>query len=114
MMPPEQLALVLQLTNKRLAAKEKRIMLRLKVVKSAKEEKVISADVAAAKDKDDGNDDAANEGGKGTRVLVELTEPWHDTGRVVTANAYFASVEAALKMKDKGLLFIGNVKQCSC
>jgi hypothetical protein len=40
-------------------------------------------------------------------------EPWHDTGHVVTANAYFASVEAALKIKDKGLLFIGNVKQCS-
>jgi hypothetical protein len=68
MMPLEQLALVLQLTNERLAAKEKRIMLRLKVVKSAKEEKAISADVAAAnKDKDDGNDNnAANEGGKGT------------------------------------------------
>jgi hypothetical protein len=114
MMPPEQLALVLQLINKRLAAKEKKIMLRLKVVKLAKEEKAISADAAAANtDKDDGNDDATDEGGKGTRVLVELTEPWHDTGRVFTANAYFASVEAALKMKDKGLLFIGNVKQCS-
>ncbi len=83
-------------------------------MKSVKEEKAISADVAAAnEDEDDGNDNAADEGGKGTRVLVELTEPWHETGRVVTADAYFASVEAALKMKDKGLLFIGNVKQCS-
>jgi hypothetical protein len=90
------------------------IMLRLKVVKSANEEKVNSTDAAAAnKDKDNCNNDATNEGGEGTQVLVELTEPWHDTGRVITADAYFASVEAALKMKDKGLHFIGNVKQCS-
>jgi hypothetical protein len=42
-------------------------MLRLKVVKSANEEKAISADVAAAnEDKDDGNNNAANEGGKWT------------------------------------------------
>ncbi len=88
--------------------------MRLKVVKSAKEEKAISADAAAAnEDKDNGNDDVANEGGKGTQVLVELTEPRHNTGRIITADAFFASMEVALKMKDKGLLFIGNVKQCS-
>ena len=56
---------------------------------------------------------AADEAGKGTQVLLELTEPWHHSGRLVTADAYFASVEAALAMKEKGLTFIGNVKQCS-
>ena len=34
-------------------------------------------------------------------MLLELTEPWHHSG--VTANAYFALVEAALAMKEKGL-----------
>ena len=53
---------------------------------------------------------AADEGGKGTRVLLELVHPWRDSGRLVTADAYFASVEAALKMKEVGLNFIGNVK----
>ena len=80
------------------------IMLHLKVVKLAKEEKVISTDaVAANEDEDDGNDAAANEGGKGTRVLLKLTEPWHHSGRVVSADTYFASVKAATKMKEKGL-----------
>jgi hypothetical protein len=46
-------------------------------------------------------------------VLLELVHPWRDSGRLVTADAYFASVEAALKMKEAGLYFIGNVKQCS-
>lgn len=80
------------------------VMLRLKIVKSAQEERAAAAD-------DDGDNDEA-EGGKGTRVLLDLTAPWHDTGRLVTADAYFASVEAALAMKAKGLFFIGNVKQC--
>ena len=39
--------------------------------------------------------------------------PWQDSGRLFTADAYFAFVEAALKMKEAGLYFIGNVKQCS-
>jgi hypothetical protein len=80
------------------------IMLHLKVVKLAKEEKAISTNAAAAnEDEVDGNNDAANEGGKGTRVLLKLTEPWHHSGRVVSADTYFASVKAATKMKEKGL-----------
>jgi hypothetical protein len=86
------------------------IMLRLKIVKSAAEEEAIAA---AAADEDDDEDVAADEGGKRTRVLLELVHPWRDSGRLVTADAYFASVEAALKMKEAGLYFIGNVKQCS-
>ncbi|KAL3778102.1 hypothetical protein ACHAW5_004096 [Stephanodiscus triporus] len=80
------------------------IMLRLKIVKSAAEEEAIAAASAANKDNDE--DVAADEGGKGTRVL------W-SCGRLVTADAYFASVEAAVTMKEAGLVFIGNVKQCS-
>ncbi len=50
---------------------------------------------------------------KGTRVLLELTELWQHSDCLVTAAAYFASIEAAMAMKDKGLYFIGNVKECS-
>jgi hypothetical protein len=94
------------------------IMLHLKVVKSANEEKAIAASAAAdaiasAAAAADNNIAAADKAGKGTQVLLELTEPWHHSGRLVTADAYFASMEAALAMKEKGLTFIGNVKKCS-
>jgi len=93
------------------------IMLHLKVVKSANEEKGIAAsaaaDAIAAAAAKDNDITAANKAGKGTQVLLELTEPCHHSGRLVTAEAYFASVEAALAMKEKSLTFIGNVKQCS-
>jgi hypothetical protein len=73
------------------------------------------AAVAVATDTiaDDDNIAATDETRKGTQVLLELTEPCHHSGRLVTADAYFALVEAALAMKEKGLTFIGNVKQCS-
>ena len=86
------------------------IMLRLKIVKSAAEEEAITA---AAADEDDDEDVVTDEGGKGTRVLSRLVAPWRDSGRLVTGDAYFASVEAAVKLKEMGLHFIGNVKQCS-
>ncbi|KAL3781822.1 hypothetical protein ACHAW5_001132 [Stephanodiscus triporus] len=82
-----------------------------RIVKSAAEEEAIAATATA--DKDNDKDVAANEGGKGTRVLLELTRPWRDSGCLVTTDAYFASVEAAVMMKEAGLFFIGNVKQCS-
>ena len=72
-----------------------------------------AADAIAAAADDGDNIAAADKAGKGTQVLLELTEPWHHSGRLVTADAYIASVEAALAMKEKGLTFIGNVKQCS-
>jgi hypothetical protein len=87
-------------------------MLYLKVVKSAAEEEgITAASVAAAAATND--DVAANEGGKGTRVLSELLVNYRDSGRLVTSDAYFASVKAAVKLKEMGLHFIGNVKQCS-
>ena len=42
-----------------------------------------------------------------------MVASWRDSGRLVTADAYFASVKAAVKMKEVGLFFIRNVKQCS-
>jgi hypothetical protein len=57
------------------------IMLRLKIVKSMAEEEAITA---AAADEDDDEDVAADEGGKGTRVLLELVYPWQDSGRLIT------------------------------
>jgi len=89
------------------------IMLHLKVVKSANKEKAIAAAAAAEAIANDENIAAANIASKGTQVLLELMEPWHHSGHLVTADAYFAFVEAALAMKEKGLTFISNVKQCS-
>ncbi len=79
-------------------------MLRLKSVKSAAEEEAIATTTA---NEDDNKDVAANDGGKGTRVLLELTHPWGDSGRLVTADAYFMSIEAALKMKEADLISLG-------
>ena len=48
-------------------------MLRLKIVKSAAEEEAIAT---ATANEDDDKDLAANDGGKGTRYLLELMHPW--------------------------------------
>jgi hypothetical protein len=79
------------------------IMLRLKVVKRAIEEKGIAATTATGMDD---NNNATNEGEKGMQVLLELMEPWHHSSRLVTANAYFASLKAALKLKEKDLFLL--------
>ncbi len=89
------------------------IMLYLKVVKSTAKEEVITAASVAAAAAAAASNVAANKGGKGTRVLSELLVNYCDSGRLVTGDAYFASVEAAVKLKEMGLHFIGNVKQCS-
>jgi Transposase IS4 len=46
----------------------------------------------------------------GTKVLVELLRPLANFGRVVVADSYFASVQAALTLFGMGLRFIGTVK----
>ena len=71
-----------------------------------------AADAIAAATNYDNDIAAADEAGKRTQMLLELTEPWHHSDCLVTADAYFASMEVALAMKEKGLTFIGNVKQC--
>jgi hypothetical protein len=80
------------------------IMISLKVVKSLEEE------MAVEKDLDLDPEEATY--GKGTRVLMEMTETWHGSNCLVTADAYFASTKAALALKKEGVDFIGNGKQC--
>jgi hypothetical protein len=63
---------------------------------------------SANEDKDDGNDAAANKGGKGTQVLLELTEPWHHSSRVITADAYFASVKSGNEDEREGPFLLGT------
>ena len=46
----------------------------------------------------------------GTNVLMDLVSPWAQTDRIVCADSYFASVAAALALKEIGLRFIGVVK----
>ena len=46
----------------------------------------------------------------GCNVLYELVKPFANTDRVVVADSYFASVSAAIRLKQIGLRFIGVVK----
>lgn len=46
----------------------------------------------------------------GTAVLKRLTEPWRQSNRIICADSYFASVEAALAMLNIALKVIGVVK----
>jgi Transposase IS4 len=48
--------------------------------------------------------------GHGTAVLSRLVAPWAGSWRVVCADSYFASVEAARYILGMGLKFIGVVK----
>jgi len=73
------------------------IMLRLKIVTTATDHKA--------------NLSAAEQGLlHGTAVLKRLVAPWAGSGRVVCANSYLASVEAAETLRASGLRFIGVVK----
>ena len=46
----------------------------------------------------------------GCNVLHELVEPWANTNRVVVGDSYFASVQAAIRLFQIGLRFIGVIK----
>jgi hypothetical protein len=47
----------------------------------------------------------------GTVVLDRLVKPWYGmANRIVCADSYFASFEAAIHLRDRGLRFIGVVK----
>ena len=72
------------------------VMLRLRMVKSKKEE--------------DRLDELPHDINHGTAVLKELVGPWAESGRIVIADSYFASVEAARELFKIGLRFIGVVK----
>jgi len=77
-----------------------RVMLKLKLVKTTEEQ--------AALDQED-------EQGllHGTKVLVELIEPWSWSNRIVCGDSYFSFVGAAIKLKSIGLRFIGAIKQAT-
>ncbi len=88
------------------------IMLRLKIVKSTKKEKALIGNATDdAQDEVGDNANNAKNSGKGTKVFLELIEPYFGTSRLVTIDAYFASVECTLSAKAKGLLVIANAKQ---
>jgi Transposase IS4 len=46
----------------------------------------------------------------GTRVLAELVSQWAGSNRLVCADSYFSSVQAAEQLQVMGLKFIGVVK----
>jgi Transposase IS4 len=46
----------------------------------------------------------------GCNVLYDLVKPWANTGSIVVADSYFASVQAAKRLMSIGLRFIGTVK----
>jgi Transposase IS4 len=71
-------------------------MLRLKLVVSAEDEAASHA--------------SQPEMLQGTKVLAELVRPWAGSGRVVYADSYFDSVQAAEQLMSMGLRFIGVVK----
>jgi hypothetical protein len=48
--------------------------------------------------------------GAGTSCVLRLVEHWQSSGRVVTADAWFASVKTAKELHARGLFFIGPVK----
>jgi hypothetical protein len=80
------------------------IMLCLKALKSTTKEKAIAAATATATGANN-SDDIADEGRKGTQVLLELMEPRHHSICLVTADLYFVSVEVALKLKENNLFY---------
>lgn len=71
------------------------IMLKLKLVKSAKKSEVENQNV---------------NWNNGTRFLLELCKPWSDRERIVCADSPFASVEASEVLFKNNLRVIGVVK----
>jgi Transposase IS4 len=55
-------------------------------------------------------DEKSGDIGHGTAVLARLVSPWAGSWRVVCADSYFSSVEAAKYLLRMGLKFIGVVK----
>lgn len=72
-------------------------MVRIKLVKTARH---------TARNRDPTEDDINH----GTKVMKELVMPWAKTNRLVVADSYFASVQAAEELFKVGLRFTGVVK----
>jgi Transposase IS4 len=78
------------------------VMLRLKLVKSIEAE-------TNAQHAHENNLESLH----GTNVLMDLTRPWHFSGRVACGDSYFASVAAANALLLVGMRFSGVVKTAS-
>ena len=83
------------------ACAESGIMIRLKLVKSKREENSIE---------DEQNNDEDDGINHGTKVLMDLVAPWTFTDRIICADSYFASKQSADMLMKFGLRFIGVVK----
>jgi hypothetical protein len=46
----------------------------------------------------------------GTSVISCLVSPWDGSGRIVTADCYYSSVDAAFHLRDLGLKYVGVAK----
>ena len=68
------------------------IMCRLKIVKTSEESDRI---VIEATNNDEERQPRAQPN-VGTRVVLELTEPWHSTNRIICADSAFSSVNTAV------------------
>ena len=80
------------------------VMIRLKLVKSSREEATLNED-----NEIEGNQNLNH----GTKVLKSLVEPWIRSDRIVCADSYFASVNAVEELTNMGLRFIGVVKNAT-
>ena len=83
------------------ACAESGLMIRLKLVKSKREEQNIE---------DEQNEDEDDGINHGTKVLMDLVAPWNFTDRIICADSYFASKQSADMLMKFGLRFIGVVK----
>ena len=79
------------------------IMLQLKLVKTKTEEDRIV---------DEKEGDSDTKIAKGTKVVLELVEPWTNIGqpRIVLGDSAFASLPTCDVMKENGLRFMGPIK----
>ncbi|KAL9179705.1 hypothetical protein ACHAXT_008995 [Thalassiosira profunda] len=84
------------------ACVESKVMLQLKVVDAAEEE--------ARREKDLDLPESYTGLKHGTKVTLELVEPWNRTGRLLVGDSYFGSVECARELKKLDFDAILNVK----
>ena len=82
------------------------ILCRLKIVKTSEESDRIAAD---ARNNDEERQPRAMPN-VGTRTVLELTEPWHGTNRIVVGDSAFSSVNTAVQMAKRNLGYVGVVK----
>jgi Transposase IS4 len=91
------------------------VMLQIKIVKTSKEQQLISLEQTREEREQDREREGAAEDEStglphGAVVLCDLVSPWYHSNRLVCADSYFSSVAAAQELKRNGLRYIGVVK----